>query len=687
LRLADNIAPTWANGAGSTEGLPRPSNVPGIGGSAVIDEKAGVDSTDRSNVAVVERSSSTRSRRLHVWRSPAGQPPWARPALLCIAGLAGLAYAWGMNGAYLEPFYGGAARSMSMSWHDFIFGAADPWGTVSVDKLPGALFVQALSLRIFGFHVWAVVLPQVVEGVLTILVLYRAVRRVGGVGAGIVAALVMAVSPIVILLDRGNIADTLLILLLVLAADATIRATQSGRLRPLVWAGVLVGFAFQAKMLQAWLVLPALFSAYLVAAPIASLLRRIGHVALSTLAVVAVSLSWMSAVSLVPQSSRPYVDGSCNDSLFTQVFSYNGFSRLGDAFGSSAGCNLPSTYLVTASRYSARHGFGTFGIAASWDRLLQGPFGHDDAWLLLPAVVAAVWLLVLQRRRPRTDPLRAAVILWSAWLVLTFGVFSGIQFLNSYYTAALTPPMAALCALGATAAWHRRRSRAVRGALAALAAATVALSVALVPGYVGLRPWIVASTVLVGLLAAGILIWSLRAGHDSVWTVSVGPALAAAAMLLGSAWASAAVVSASLGPFDSPYAPVAVNHYSQEAAYAFPAEATLLQKFVAHVPADQAADVFETSGSTGYYIMATGREFLPVGGFTGRMPAPSLAEFEQFVAEGRVRRVTVTTKPLTRAPDLRWVVSHCARTPEHMYDPVEQATRTVYTCTPEDSGG
>ena len=218
---------------------------------------------------------------------------------------------------------------MSMSWHDFIFGAADPWGTVSVDKLPGALWVQALSLRIFGFHVWALVLPQVIEGVLTVLVLYRAVRRVAGAGAGLVAAVVMAVSPIVVLLDRGNISDSLLILLLVLAADATVRAVQSGRLRSLVWAGVLVGFAFQAKMLQAWLVLPALFGTYLVAAPIVSFLRRVGHLALATLAVVVVSLSWMSAVSLVPQSSRPYVDGSCNDSLFTQVFSYNGFGRLG----------------------------------------------------------------------------------------------------------------------------------------------------------------------------------------------------------------------------------------------------------------------------------------------------------------------------------------------------------------------
>ena len=114
------------------------------------------------------------------WRSPADQPPWARPALLAITALAGLAYAWGINSAYLEPFYGAAARSMAMNWHNFIFGAADPWGTVSVDKLPGALWVQALSLRVFGFHVWAIVLPQVLEGMLTILVLYRVVRRVAG---------------------------------------------------------------------------------------------------------------------------------------------------------------------------------------------------------------------------------------------------------------------------------------------------------------------------------------------------------------------------------------------------------------------------------------------------------------------------------------------------------------------------
>ncbi len=620
------------------------------------------------------------SRSLRFWRSPAGQPVWARPALLVVTALAGLAYGWSMNQVYVEPFYGGAARSMAMNWHNFIYGAADPWATVSVDKLPGALWIQALSLRIFGFHVWALVLPQVVEGMLTVLVLYRAVRRVAGAGAGLIAAVVMTTSPIVILLDRGNISDSLLILLLVLAADATIRACQTGRLRSLLWAGVLVGFAFQAKMLQAWLVLPALFLAYLVAAPAVSFLRRVWHLTAAACAVAVISLSWMSAVSLVPQSNRPYVDGSCNDSLFTQVFSYNGFSRLGGTGLDAAGCNHPSTYLVTAAIYSARHGFGTFAISASWDRLLRGPFGHDDAWLLLPAVAAAVWLLVLQRRRPRTDLLRAAVILWSVWLVVTFGFFSGMSFLNSYYTAALIPAVAALCGMGGAAAWHRRHVRAVRGALAAVTAATVAAGVALVPGYVGVRPYVVASSVIIGLLAVGILLASLRAGRATQWSVSAGPALAATAMLLGSCWASSVVVAATLGPFDSPYAPVNVNHYSQFAAADFPEHAAALKAFVSKVPTSEAADVYETSGVAGYAIMATGREFLPVGGFTGRVPAPSLAEFERLVAEGRVVRVTVTTRPLTRTPDLRWVVSHCRRTDLHAYDAVEQATKTVFIC-------
>ena len=190
------------------------------------------------------------------WRSPADQPAWAPQALLAVAAVAAVAYGRGMAGASVEAFYGAAARSMSESWHDFVFGAFDPAGTVTIDKLPGALWVQALSLRVFGFHIWALVLPQVVEGVLTVLVLYRAVRRLAGPAAGLTAAAVLAVTPVTVLLSRGNVSDSLLILLLVLAADATSAALLTGSLRQLLLAGVWVGLAFQAKMIQAWLALP-----------------------------------------------------------------------------------------------------------------------------------------------------------------------------------------------------------------------------------------------------------------------------------------------------------------------------------------------------------------------------------------------------------------------------------------------
>ena len=202
------------------------------------------------------------------WRSPADQPRWARPGVAIVTALAGRASTLALRSGLSRAFLRRSRAQHGVEPAQLLLPRRRSVGVrVRLTRSRACSCIQALSPRIFGFHVWALVLAQVVEGMLTVLVLYRAVRRVAGAGAGLVAAVVLAGSPIVILLDRGNISDSLLILLLVLAADATIRACQTGRLRSLFWAGALVGFAFQAKMLQAWLVLPALFLAYLVAAP------------------------------------------------------------------------------------------------------------------------------------------------------------------------------------------------------------------------------------------------------------------------------------------------------------------------------------------------------------------------------------------------------------------------------------
>ena len=402
---------------------------------------------------------SRRRSRVAWWRSPPDQPGWVRPALLVVTAVAVAAYGWRMGGT-TEIFYAAADRSMSSSWHDFFFAAFDPAGTISLDKLPGAFWVQALSVRAFGAHTWAVALPQVIEGALSVLVLFRAVRRCVGVVAGIVAAAVLATAPATVTLDRGNVADTLLVLLLVLAADAAVTAVHLGRPRRLLVAGLWVGLAFQAKMVEAWLVVPVLFVLYVLVGS-DGLTRRVGWAVAMVAVAAVVSCSWMAAVSLTPRPDRPYVDGTTNDSVVSQVFDYNGFGRV--------------------DRLSPNQVLGrTLGIPflaappppASATRLFEGAPGRDTGWLLPASGLAVPALLWVRRRQPRTDMVRAAVVLWGAWL-LVFAVVFSVSAINGYYLGALSPPVAALVGIGASLVWTNRRARAVQGVVAAFVVLTV----------------------------------------------------------------------------------------------------------------------------------------------------------------------------------------------------------------------
>jgi 4-amino-4-deoxy-L-arabinose transferase-like glycosyltransferase len=572
-----------------------------------------------------------------------------------VAALAFLSYSWGSGHAQLETFYGAAVRSMSQSWHDFFFGALDPWGTVSVDKLPGALWIQALSVRLFGFHIWAMVLPQAIEGTLTVLVLYRAVRRVGGAGAGLVAAVALAATPVTILLNRGNISDSLLILLLVLAADATTAAFMTGRLQSLVLAGVWIGLAFQAKMLQAWIVLPALYLAYLVASPVASLERRVGQVALSFFAVVAVSLSWMCVVSLVPAQERPYVDGSCNNSVFSQVFLYNGVDRAHGTLLDQRGCSQPPVGRVASPSGSAP----THALGPGPGRFLDGGLARESAWLFVPSLVALVGVLVARRRYSRTDPWRAAALLWGVWQLLTWSFISTSHFLNGYYLAALAPPMAALCGLGFALAWKlREQTRLVPVLALGTVAFGVAYAVWLVPDAAGVRTWVIATSVLATLGAVGFQTASLRHNRRP-WERGTGLSFALLALLLGGVWASATAVHDELGPFDSPYQPAALTAAGhagwQRTIDGWPA----LAARAAHVPLSSSIVTNETAAKSSGPILASGREYLPVGGFSGQVPSTQLHTFINDVRTGRVTSVLVEVAPMTRNPDMRWVLAHC----------------------------
>jgi 4-amino-4-deoxy-L-arabinose transferase-like glycosyltransferase len=582
------------------------------------------------------------ARRLQVWRSPPGQPPWARPTLLGIAAASAVMYGWGA-GRTLEVYYAAAVRSMAMSWHDFFYASFDPAGTVTLDKLPGAFWVQALSVRLFGVHEWAIILPQVVEGTVTVLVLYHALQRMAGPVAAITATLVLAVSPATVALDRGNISDTAMVLLVVLAADALVSALTSRRIRSLLLVGLWVGLAFQTKMIEAWLVLPALGLAYVVAAP-GTLRRRFTGIGAMGVVTAAVSLSWMTVVSLVPTASRPYVDGSQTDSLFHQVFVYNGFGRLDQA---------SPNQLLTQSI-----GIGRLTSAApTWGRLFTGSLGRDTGWMLPAAFITLVVGLVARRGKPREDPVRAGLILWGGWLLVLTVVFTASSTINSYYTAALSPAVGAVLGIGIVQAWEHRTSTAARLIMAGVVLITMAYAIWLLPpAGTGLVPWLAPVVAIIGLAAAiGVVGWGrITPASRGAIAAFAGCAIA---VLLVPAVAATSIVANQLGPFDTPFQPEVVTNYTRLLFGRSVAVANGIPVLIR--TQGNAPDLLatQTSALAAPYIYQSGREVLPIGGFTGTVPVPTLASLKAMVAEGDFH--IVVQSPTTADPRLVWIAGHC----------------------------
>jgi 4-amino-4-deoxy-L-arabinose transferase-like glycosyltransferase len=567
-----------------------------------------------------------------------------RCALVLIAGLAGLSYAWALNTDPLEPYYAAAVRSMSMSWHNFIYGAFDPAGTITVDKLPGAFWVQALAVRAFGFHTWVIVAPQAIEGVLTVLVLYRAVQRLAGPAAGLIAAGIVAVSPATVALNRGNISDSLMILFLVLAADAVSAALASGSQGRLLLAAVWAGLAFQAKMIEAWLVLPAFGLVYLVSAP-GSAARRARQLAVAGVVAGLISLSWMTAVSLAPASQRPYIDGSHDNSAYEQVFVYNGFGRFGD-----------QTPLQLLTGQSIGIGAALHTPAVGPGRLLGGDLGRDTGWLLPAALAAAAWGIASRRRRPRGDPLRSCFLLWGVWLVTLAITFSLTTTINAYYTAALTPAVAAILGAGAVAVWSAERSAAGRRiGLAAVTAGTVVYAAWLVASAPTAPAWLLPAVIAAGALAVAAVLGSLAVRKASLLAAALAAGLIAACLV--PAVASAELVIRHEGAFDTPFEPAAERQGID----------ALFQRTIAQVrlviPRFEVARrgapyllATQTAALASVFIYVSGQEALPIGGFTGTIPAPTLAQLQADIREGKFHLVLATT---TTDPRLRWIATHC----------------------------
>ena len=271
-------------------------------------------------------------------RGRADDPAWARPSLLGLLAATALLYLWALSASgWANDFYSAAAQAASQSWKAFFFGSSDASNFITVDKPPAALWVMGLSARLFGVSSWSLLAPQALMGVATVALLYATVRRWFGPAAGLLAGAVMALTPVATLIFRFNNPDALLTLLLVAGAYAIVRALEGGATGWLVLAGACVGLGFLAKQLQALLVVPAFALVYLAAAP-GSLARRLGQLVAAGAAMVASAGWWVAIVELLPASARPYIGGSQTNSILELTFGYNGLGRLtGDETGSVGG--------------------------------------------------------------------------------------------------------------------------------------------------------------------------------------------------------------------------------------------------------------------------------------------------------------------------------------------------------------
>jgi 4-amino-4-deoxy-L-arabinose transferase-like glycosyltransferase len=415
---------------------------------------------------------------------------WSSERLGLIGLLFGTAvlYLWGLGASgYANDFYAAAVQAGTKSWKAFFFGSFDSSNFITVDKPPASLWPMELAGRIFGFNSWSMLVPQAIEGVLAVWLLYATVRRWFGARAALLAGALLALTPVAVLMFRFNNPDALMTLLIVAAAYCVTRAIDSASTRWLGIAGLIMGFSFLAKGLQPFTVIPSLAVAYLVAAP-TSLRRRALQLLAAGAAVVVGAGWWVLAVELTPAADRPYIGGSGNNTALGLAFGYNGLSRITGGSGPGGG----------GANFSGATGIG---------RLFNSLDGGQIAWLLPTALVAVVALAVLTRRLPRTDRTRAALLLWGGWLLVTGGVLSFASgIIHTYYTVELAPAIAALVAIGATQLWRLRSNAGARWTLAAGVLITGIWSWALLRRASDWHPWVAYLVLAAAVAAAGMLL-------------------------------------------------------------------------------------------------------------------------------------------------------------------------------------
>ena len=624
---------------------------------------------------------------------PSKQPTraWHRVALVGILLLAVFLHFFRLEQeGYANLYYAAAVKSMLTSWHNFFFVSFDGGGFVTVDKPPLGLWVQAASAALFGFNGISLLLPQALAGVLSVLLLYHLVRRTFGPPAGLLAALTLAVTPISVAANRNNTMDSVLVLILLLAAWAVIRAAETGRLRWLLLCAALMGLGFNVKMLQAFLVLPAFYLLYLVAAPVRWWKRTL-HLALATVVLLSISLAWVVAVDLTPPDERPYVGSSSNNTVTELIVGHNGLARLlpggrnwmarlgitaapsdnGPPASFSGGPppappgsrpGQPPPHPAGGPPPSGRGGGRSFSNETGDPgplRLFNHQLAGQISWLLPLAglgLLAAAWQT---RLRFPFDRRHRNLLLWAVWLLPMVVFFSIANLFHRYYLEMLAPAIAALVGAGVVALWEDYRRLGWRGWLLPLAlVGSAAFEAVILSDFPDWSRWLTPFVVGLCLVAAGVLaVARLVRRHDRrVWTGAVAAAGALALLVPMVVWALIPVWYG--GHAGLPYAGPDLLEDPQRGT------SVGADRLVDYLLANRGDETYLAATlnaqAAAPIILATGEPVMALGGFTGGDPILTMDELAECVAGGTVRYFLLSPGGNRQNDPTRWVPEHCA---------------------------
>jgi 4-amino-4-deoxy-L-arabinose transferase-like glycosyltransferase len=559
---------------------------------------------------------------------------WNRVGLVVLLVATAVMYLWNItiNGMG-NQFYAAAAQAGSTNFEALLFGSLDPHNFITVDKPPVSQWVMALSGQIFGFSSASMLIPQALMAVAAVALLYGAVTRISGPRTGLLAGAVLALTPVAALMFRFNNPDAVMVLLMTVAAYCTVRAMQKASPKWLLWAGVALGLAFLAKMLEGLMVAPALAVAYLVVAP-TTLRARLRHVLVAAVGFV-ISAGWFVLLTLLwPAESRPYIAGSTDNNFMNLVLGYNGFARIlgrnhtgfgppDQVVGSAAGAQLGQ---------GSHHGFG--GQSQGWSRLFAGEFGFEIGWLVPAALLATILVVASRGRAPRTDLVRGAAILFGGWLVVDGLVLSFMHgMIHPYYCLSIAPPVAAMFAIGVHELWQHREKWLYRGGLAVLVGGTGIWSWWVLGRNVHWLPGLRWTILGLAVVAAIALLGPPKAGtRRAVALGALGVGLLAA--LAGPAAYAIATIGqphSGGGPSVGPAQATRQGNSGFDQSH----DNADLDAILKDTNTEWSAAISRSSTAAGLEL-STGTAVMAIGGFSGSDPAPTLSQFQEDVAQHKV---------------------------------------------------